>query len=119
MGVAINSVIPSSVVSAAGDIHLPASNTAAVVTYAADSAAAHIISGVVWSYSADPTGGNLKIENGSGTTVFSMDISSGGAGFIPFAPFKKGSLNTAMIITLAAGGSGITGKLSIPNHWTE
>jgi hypothetical protein len=106
--------------SAAADVHAPSSNAAAIVTYAAGGAGVvHVISGVAWSYSAAPTGGNLKVENGSGVTVFTMDISTGGAGFIPFPFPKKGSANTAMITTLAAGGSGITGKVSVLNHWTE
>ena len=102
------------------DVSAPASNTAAVVTYnAAGANISHLIGGIAWSYNAAPTGGNLKVEDGSGTTVFSMDITAAGAGFIPFTPPKKGSTNTAMIITLAAGGASVTGKVSIHNHWAE
>jgi hypothetical protein len=102
------------------DVHAPASNTAAVLTYAAGGAGvSHVIDTVAWSYSGgDPTGGNLKIENGSGQTIFSVDITSQGPGFFPFPRPKKGTANTALIITLAAGGSGITGKINA-NHWTE
>lgn len=114
-----NDVIHSAMRASTADVHAPASNTAAVITYAANEKNAHVIDGIVWSYSGDPTGGNLKVENGSGTVVFNMDITAGGAGFIPFARPKKGSLNTAMIITLAAGGAGISGKVSVPSHWTE
>jgi hypothetical protein len=102
------------------DVATPASNTPAVITYAAGgSGVSHCIGGLVWSYSAAPTGGNLKIEDGSGNVVFSMDITAAGAGFIPFNPPKKGTANTALIITLAAGGNGVIGKVSIPAHWTE
>ncbi len=105
---------------AAGDAHAPSANTAAVVTYTAGGAGwSHVISGVAWSYSGTPTGGNLKIEDGSGVTVFTMDITVAGAGFIPFNPPKKGTANTAMIITLAAGGAGVSGKVSITGHWKE
>jgi hypothetical protein len=110
---------PNAVPAAAGDVHAPSANTAAVVTYSAVSTARHAISGIAWSYSAAPTGGNLQVEDGSGTTVFSMDITAAGAGFIPFDPPKKGSLNTALIVTLAAGGGGISGKVSVLGHWTE
>src|SRR5262249_33890385 len=79
----------------------------------------HCLSGVAWSYSGTPTNGNLKIEDGSGNTVFSMDITAAGAGFLPFVPPKKGTANTALILTLAAGGVGITGKLSAWSHWTD
>lgn len=109
-----------SVTASTGDVHAPASNTAAVVTYAAAGAGvAHVISGVAWSYDLDPTGGSLKIENGSGSTVFQVAVTSKGPGFFVFPQPKKGSANTALIITLAAGGSGVTGKVNALNHWTE
>jgi hypothetical protein len=110
------------VAAAAGDIHEPAANTAAVVTYIAASGLKHCISGVAWSYTGgDPVGGNLKIEDVSGTKVFSVDITSQGPGVIIFPRPKRSAVSgTAMIITLAAGGSAaITGKLSILGHWTE
>jgi hypothetical protein len=97
-----------------------ATHAAVVITYAAGAAGVfNCIGGVAWSYSAAPTGGNLKIEDGSGNTIFSIDITAAGAGFIPFTPPKKGSAATALIITLADGGAGIGGKLSILGAWTE
>lgn len=118
---AVDNANGGAVAAAAGNVHGPAVNTAAVVTYNAATAVKHVISGVAWSYSGgDPTGGNLKIEDVSGTTVFSINITAQGAGFIPFAPpLRSAAVNTALIITLAAGGDGITGKLSILGHWTE
>lgn len=108
------------IAASSSDVHAPASNTAAVVTYSAGGTGhRHVITGVAWSYSADPTAGNLKIEDGSGTTVFSIDITSGGAGFFPFPLPKRGTANTAMIITLSAGGPGVSGKISVLNHWVE
>jgi hypothetical protein len=102
------------------NVHAPASNTAAVLNYAASGALSksHFFQGLAWSYSGgDPTGGNLKIEDGSGNVVFSMDITSQGAGFVPFPEAMHGTGNTALIITLAAGGSGVTGKVSVLAHW--
>lgn len=112
---------PAAIAASSSDVHEPASNTAAVVTYAAAAGVRQVITGAAWSYSGgDPTGGNLKIEDVSGTTVFSMDITSQGAGLIAFPqPKKSAAVNTALIITLAAGGGGVTGKVSILNHWTE
>lgn len=102
------------------DVNAPAANTAAVVTYNAGAAGVqHCLSGVAWSYSAAPTNGNLKIEDGSGNTVFSMDITAAGAGVLYFTPPKKGSAATALIITLAAGGAAVSGKVSVLGHWTE
>jgi hypothetical protein len=103
-----------------GDVSAPSSNTDAVVTFAAVSGNCHVVSGLVFSYiGGTPAGGNLKIEDGAGNTVFNVDITSQGCGFIPFSPAKKGTAGRAMIITLTAGGSGVSGKLTIPNHWTE
>jgi len=102
------------------NVHVPSSNTAAVITYTAGgSGVSHVISGIAWSYSGAPTSGNLKVEDGSGTTVFSIDITAAGPGFIPFSAPLKGTANTAMIITLAAGGSGISGKVNALGKWTE
>jgi hypothetical protein len=102
------------------DVATPAANQAATITYAAGAAGvSHCISGLMWSYSAAPTGGNLQVQDGSGNVVFSMDITAAGAGFIPFSPPKKGTTATAMIITLAAGGNGVSGKVSVAAHWTE
>jgi len=99
------------------DAASPSSNTAAVITYAAAADLRHVISGIAWSYSSAPTGGNLKIEDGSGNVIFSVDITAAGFGQISFQPPKTGSVNTAMIITLTAGGSDISGKISVLGHW--
>ena len=54
-----------------GHVHEPAANTAAVVTLAAGGAGVSNALGMIaWSYDADPTGGELKIEDGAGSTVF-------------------------------------------------
>lgn len=98
------------------DVHAPASNTAAVITYAADSRGAHVISGVAWSYDADPTGGSLTITDG-GSAIFKVAITNKGPGFIPFEVPKKATSNSALVITLAAGGSGITGVVNALGHW--
>jgi hypothetical protein len=113
-------VLPGSQAAAAANVHAPAANTAAVVTYsAAGTGLSHSLSGVAWSYSGDPTGGNLKIEDGSGTTVFSVDVTSKGPGFFLFPEPLRGAANTALIVTLAAGGSGVSGKVNVLGKRTE
>ena len=103
---------------AAADIHLPAAATAAVVTYAAVAGKRHVISGIAYSYSAAPTGGNLKVEDVSGTTIFSMDITAAGPGVVYFDPAKGNALpNTALIITLASGAGAVVGKVNVLGHW--
>ena len=105
---------------AAADVHGPAVNTAAVVTYVASPGVQHVISGVAWSYNGGiPVGGSLVITD-AGATVFTVDISEEGPGFFTFPrPKQNAIVNTAMVITLAAGGAGITGKVNILSHWTE
>ena len=106
---------------AAADVHAPAANTAAVVTYAAVPGLRHVISGIGWSYGvADPVGGNLKVEDVAGTEVFSMDITTKGAGIVQFPkPKKSAAAGTALIVTLAAGGGTSVAKVSVLNHWLE
>jgi len=107
-----------SIPSSANDVSAPAANTAAIVTYSGVVGKRHVVTGVAWSYSNDPTGGKVIITDGI-DTIFDITITSAGAGFIPFPGPKRGSLNTSMVITLPAVGSGISGKLSILNHWEE
>lgn len=105
-------------VASSANVNEPVANTAAVLTYVAVATLKHVIRGVAWSYDGAPTGGNLKIEDVSGTTVFSIDIIAGGPDLIP-VQLKANAVNTAMIITLAAGGGGIVGKVNVLEHWTE
>ncbi len=109
------------VLDSTSDSNAPGSaNTAAVITYAAGAAGVqHCIGGVAWSYIGGTPTGLLKIEDGSGNIVFQLDIGAAGTGQINFIPPKKGTAATAMIITLTAGGTGITGKVNCLSHWTE
>lgn len=105
----------------AADVHAPAANTAAVVTYAAVPGLKHVISGIAWSYGvADPVGGNLTVEDVAGNVVFTIDITTRGAGIIEFPkPKRSAAVNTAMKVTLAAGGGTSVAKVSVLNHWLE
>jgi hypothetical protein len=111
--------IPATIDSSTDDAAAPAAGAPAVITYAADPNQRHVISGVAWSYSAAPAGGNLKLEDGAGHTVFSIDVTAAGFDTLEFEPFKRGSQNTAMTLTLAAGGAGVSGKVSVLSHWKE
>ncbi len=99
------------------DTATSSANAAAVITYPAQGAGAtNIIYGIAFSYSAAPTNGTLKVEDGSGNVVFGPIVPTAGAGPIYFNPGLVGSGNTAMIITLSAGGSGVVGHISILGH---
>lgn len=89
--------------------HSPASNTAAIVTIPASTDIAHEIEMIAWSYDGDPTAGNLKVESNS-VTLFEIDITNKGPGFIMFSgSCLKGTPGYSVVVTLAAGGSGVSG----------
>lgn len=100
------------------DLHAPAANTIASISLVGAAGVRHCITGLAWSYSGAPTNGNLKIEAGA-TTYFSIDIVAAGPGIITFPVAKKFADNTSVVISLAAGGAGITGKVNILNRWYE
>jgi hypothetical protein len=94
----------------------PASNSAAVVTLAAPGdGLRHHLRYVSWSYNADPTAGRLTITGLNGGQTWSVDVTKGGPGALPLPPLS-GELNTAVVVTLAAGGSGVTGKVNVSYH---
>ena len=72
-----------------------------------------------FGYDAAPqAGAKLTIQDGSGTTVFSLPVTAAGQQSITFTPPKHGTVNTAMIITLSAGGGSISAYLN-PTVYTE
>lgn len=89
-----------------------------VLTYAADANHVHLCDYAIWSYSATPTGGRLTVEDGSGNIVQDVDITAAGPGFLPVF-FRGVAINTALIVTLYDGGSGIVGKLTVLGHRME
>ena len=103
---------------ASGNITAPAANAAATVTLAAPGAGRYnVVASVEWSYDDDPTGGQLTITDGA-VTVFDIYITDGGPGFFQWVPPKRFSTNSAVTVTLAAGGAGISGTINA-HAWTE
>jgi hypothetical protein len=101
------------------DVSVPAAGNQAQVSYsAAGFGMSHVISGIAWSYSAAPTGGRLQVGDNN-YTVLDIDITASGAGSIIFSRPMRGTPNTALIVTLAAGGGAVSGKLCILGHWIE
>lgn len=62
-----------------------------------------------WSYDGTPTGGAITLT--AGTLTYTMFITTGGPGFLPFSDtlFPPGQPVT---ITLAAGGASVRGSLA-------
>lgn len=87
----------------------PAANTAAVLTLAADTlGGGWVLNGIRWSYSDTPTNGSLTIAWENVSEVY--PVTSGGPGFLPFEGHRFPA-NTAVTITLAAGGGSVTGRV--------
>lgn len=89
--------------------HYPAANTAAVITLTAVENRRHTVHFVQWSYTAAPTGGRLTIDVG-GVTKFDVDITAAGPG--GFNLYIVAGVNQEVVITLAAPGGVVVGKLN-------
>lgn len=88
-----------------------AANTAVVVTVPAHPQQYNYLHSLQWSYDGAPTGGKLTVQDGAaGTVIWEQAITAGGPGGQD--PDVVGSLNTALVVTLAAGGAGVTGRLA-------
>lgn len=84
------------------------------ITIAADADRPNCLSQIWVSYSATPTGGGLKVENGSGTTVWGpFPIAAAGLIEVNFCPPLQGSKNTALIVTATSGGGAVTSALYV------
>lgn len=91
----------------------PAANTAATVTITPEYL--HVLlKGLQWSYNASPSDGRLYITSG-GTTVWDIDITTSGSGFIGFSDVTPPEFEVGheVVVTLTAGGQGVTGKLNV------
>lgn len=109
----MSQVYGPAVAGTAANVSAPGANTAAVVTFTGVQNQKSVATYVIWSYTADPTGvGNFKIEDGSGNTILTFDVTKSGPGAM-YLPDVEGSYGNDMICTLAAGGGGNTGKLNI------
>ncbi len=89
-----------------------AANTAVVTTYAAVAGQRHRLSWLAFSYSAAPAAGRLTVTDG-GATILDLDTLTLQESAIPLPPGGlQGSVNQPMVVTLAAGGAAVVGKLN-------
>jgi hypothetical protein len=98
----------------------PGANAAAVVLFAGAAESQHLLGGLAYSYSGEGTlaGGNLQISDGE-NLVFSLDVSAKGTYAVTFEPPFCGLPGQSLSVTLAAGGSNVTGKLNLIGHATR
>ena len=95
--------------------HQPSSNTEAVATISAITGVQ--IEGIMihFSYDLDPTGGKVQlVEDKAGTPIIlsELTVTNKGPGFLPCEGFVS-SPGKSLSAVLAAGGSGVTGKVSL------
>jgi len=105
--------------SSVGDHASGPANAPLVITYpAAGAGVANVISGLSWSadVAADIV---IQIEDGSGNIIFRTRTEWRGS--LSFQSPKKGTPNTALIVTQTAvnGPAESTLELNVLNHWTE
>lgn len=90
-----------------------AAGAAATVTIAADSEVGIVLSQIHAGYSAAPAAGStLKVEDGAGTTVWNIPVGAGPYEF-NFVPPRVGTKNTALVVTLSAGGGAVVADLNV------
>jgi hypothetical protein len=100
----------------------PAANADAECSFTATPDLAWHISQIFVSYDVAPTNGAIKVEvynaadDAVESTPINHPITSEGLGPIEFSPPMRFTPGRRVVVTLAAGGSGITGKLFI-NKW--
>ena len=101
--------------------HEPAAATDAVNTLSASDTTADeawVLREVAWSYDLTPSGGSLTISDG--TLTWKLDITGAGPNSFQFDPPVKFAADTTVTITLASGGTGVSGVLStIGSCWIE
>ena len=109
-------VVREKAVGARPDLYARGVNAAAIVTFAPGRVRYELF-GVCWSYNAVPTNGRLTIMGGGFN--FDIDITADGPGFIPFPAPLHATDNTAIVVTLYAGGATVVGKLNVLGRGTE
>jgi hypothetical protein len=94
--------------------HAPIANTAAVITLAATENCRHVIDKVFGGYDAVATGGSLTIAITVDGTAVSMAFPVYGIYpvILDFDKPLQADEDTAVTITLAAGGAGIIGSIN-------
>lgn len=85
-------------------------HTLAAVTLPPVAGLCNAIAGVLLSYSAAPTGGNLYVLDGT-STVVNVDVVAGGPTQIDFRGLLADTPNTPMTVGLADGGASVVGKV--------
>lgn len=95
-------------------VHAPADNTEAVITITAVTGVTHEIESYGFSYDEAPASAKaFTIESPSGTVLQKWYVTAAGPGPITASgSCIRGASGQALIVRLAAGGSGIAGSVN-------
>lgn len=85
---------------------------AATITLSGVTDAVQILNCLWFSYSADPTNGGITITI-DGVTFLDHHITKSGPGPLPLNRMNDGKTGSEVVITLAAGGGAVVGKLTV------
>jgi len=105
--------LPNTTSEAKTTVHAPAANTAAVATIAYDDTEYPCIDWIAYSYEGGaPSGGNLLVTINS-VTYLNLDIGAVMTEQLVFdPPLSDNKLGSDVVVTLAAGGAAVTGKVT-------
>lgn len=88
----------------------PSTNTAATVTFDGVDRVVHQLDSIQWSYvGGSLSGGNIKVDSPSGTTIWELDVAAAGPNSVVFRNGLRGAEGQAIVVTLAAGGADVQG----------
>ena len=93
-----------------------AGGASSVVTITAAAQRKIEVGQVFWSYDAAPTGGGVTISDG--TTSLTWAVTASGFDSVTFDPPLAFAVGTNVVVTLAAPGGSVVGKL-IVNAWVR
>lgn len=112
---------PFQVPMSSGDSVTSAANSEAVIYLPVPGYARnHVLDGLTFGYSSTPSAGSfLEIQSPSGTSVYKSFVNSAGSQDVNFNSNKVGANNSDVLIRLTAGGSNVTGCISINNRRIE
>jgi hypothetical protein len=94
--------------------HAPADNTEAVITISAIPGGRIEIESVSFSFDEDPAAAAaLTIESPASTVLWKTFVTKGGPGHFDFSgSCIRGAVGQALVVRLAAGGSGVAGVVN-------
>lgn len=98
----------------ANDRAVSAAGGAVSLTFTADAERGITIAQIHCGYDAAPAAGStLTIEDGSGTIFWRQPITAAGPHEFNFSPPRTGRKNTALVVTLTAGGGAVLAYLNV------